>query len=70
MMPMVLRDPGVGRTLDEYYVEAGMGMKIKIRLAEVLREGGSKEYCCFADIRDYRRHEGLHNRIDQDRSKV
>jgi hypothetical protein len=49
MMPMVLRDPGVGRTLDEYYVEAGMGVKIKIRLAEVLREGGSKEYCCFAD---------------------
>jgi hypothetical protein len=26
-----------------------MGMKIKIRLAEVVREDGSKEYCCFAD---------------------
>jgi hypothetical protein len=26
-----------------------MGVKIKIRLAEVLREDGSKEYCCFAD---------------------
>jgi hypothetical protein len=49
MMPIVLRDPGVGRTLDEYYVEAGMGVKIKIRLAEVLREDGSKEYRCFAD---------------------
>jgi hypothetical protein len=49
MMPLVLRDQGVGRTLDEYYVEAGMSVKIKIRLAEVLREGGSKEYCCFAD---------------------
>jgi hypothetical protein len=49
MMPIVLRDPGVGRTLDEYYVEAGMGVKIKIRLAEVLREDGSKEYCSFAD---------------------
>jgi hypothetical protein len=49
MTPTVLRDPGVGRTLDEYYVEAGMSVKIKIRLAEVLREGGSKEYCCFAD---------------------
>jgi hypothetical protein len=24
-------------------------VKIKIRLAEVLREDGSKEYCCFAD---------------------
>jgi hypothetical protein len=49
MMPMVLRDPGAGRTLEEYYVGAGMGVKIKIRLAEVLREDGSKEYCCFAD---------------------
>jgi hypothetical protein len=49
LMPTVLRDPGVGRTLDEYYVEAGKGVKIKIRLAEVLREDGSKEYCCFAD---------------------
>jgi hypothetical protein len=48
-MPIVLRDPGVGRTLDEYYVEAGKGVKIKIRLAEVLREDGSKEYCSFAD---------------------
>jgi hypothetical protein len=26
-----------------------MGVKIKIRLAEVLREDGSKEYCCVAD---------------------
>jgi hypothetical protein len=43
MMPIVLRDPGVGRTLDEYYVEAGMGVKIKIRLAEVLREIGPLE---------------------------
>jgi hypothetical protein len=49
LMPIVLRDPGVGRTLDEYYVEAGKGVKIKIRLAEVLREDGSKEYCYFAD---------------------
>jgi hypothetical protein len=49
MMPIVLRDPGVGKTLDEYYIEAGKGVKIKIRLAEVLREDGSKEYCCFAD---------------------
>jgi hypothetical protein len=49
LMPIVLRDPGVGRTLDEYYVEAEKGVKIKIRLAEVLREDGSKEYCCFAD---------------------
>jgi hypothetical protein len=49
MMPIVLRDPGVGRTLEEYYVDAGKGVKIKIRLAEVLREDGSKEYCYFAD---------------------
>jgi hypothetical protein len=49
MMPTVLRDPGVGRMLDEYYVGAGKGVKIKIRLAEVFREDGSKEYCCFAD---------------------
>jgi hypothetical protein len=49
MMPTVLRDPGVGETLEEYYVEVGKGMKIKIRLAEVLREDGSKEHCCFAD---------------------
>jgi hypothetical protein len=49
MMPIVLRDPGVGRTLDEYYVEAGKGVKIRMRIAEVVREDGSKEYCCFAD---------------------
>jgi len=49
MMPIVLRDPGVGRTLDEYYVEAGKGVKIRIRIAEVVREDDSKEYCCFAD---------------------
>jgi hypothetical protein len=49
MMPIVLRDPGVGRTLDEYYVEAGKGVKIRMRIAEVVREAGSKEYCCFAD---------------------
>jgi hypothetical protein len=49
MMPIVLRDPGVGKTLDEYYVEAGKGVKIRIRIAEVVREDGSKEYCCFAD---------------------
>jgi hypothetical protein len=49
LTPTALRDPGVGRTLDEYYVEAGKGVKIKIRLAEVLREDGSKEYCYFAD---------------------
>jgi hypothetical protein len=49
MMPIVLRDPGVGMTLDEYYVEVGKGVKIKTRIAEVLREDGSKEYCCFAD---------------------
>jgi hypothetical protein len=42
MMPIVLRDPGVGRTLDEYYVEAGMGVKIRIKIAEVVREDGSK----------------------------
>jgi hypothetical protein len=35
--------------LDEYYVEAGKGVKIEIRIAEVVREDGSKEYCCFAD---------------------
>jgi hypothetical protein len=49
LMPAVLRDPGVGETLDEYYVEVGKGVKIKIRLAEVLREDGSIEHCCFAD---------------------
>jgi hypothetical protein len=49
MMPIVLRDPGVGRTLDEYYMEAGKGVKIRIRIAEVVREDDSKEYCCFAD---------------------
>jgi len=49
LMPTVLRDPGVGKTLEEYYVEAGKGVKIKIRLAEVLREDGSIEHCCFAD---------------------
>jgi hypothetical protein len=49
MMPIVLKDPGVGRTLDEYYVEAGKGVKIRIRIAEVVREDGSKEYCFFAD---------------------
>jgi hypothetical protein len=49
MMPTVLKDPGVGRTLEEYYVEAGKGVKIGIRIAEVKKEDGSKEYCCFAD---------------------
>jgi hypothetical protein len=49
MMPIVLRDPGVGRTLVEYYVEARKGVKIRIKIAEVVREDGSKEYCCFAD---------------------
>jgi hypothetical protein len=49
LTPTTLRDPGVGETLDEYYIEAEKGVKIKIRLAEVLREDGSKEYCCFAD---------------------
>jgi hypothetical protein len=49
MMPTVLRDPGVGKTLDEYYVEVGKGVKIKIRMAEVRKEDGSVEHCCFAD---------------------
>jgi hypothetical protein len=49
MMPTVLKDPGVGRTLEEYYVEAGKGLRIKIRIAEVKKEDGSTEYCCFAD---------------------
>jgi hypothetical protein len=49
MMPTVLRDPGVGETLEEYYVEVGKGVKIRIRLAEVLREDGSIEHYCFAD---------------------
>jgi len=49
MMPTVLRDPGVGKTLDEYYVEVGGGVKIKIRMAEVRKEDGSVEHCCFAD---------------------
>jgi hypothetical protein len=48
MMPTVLRDPGVGKTLDEYYVEVGKGVKIKIRMAEVRKEDGSVEHCCFA----------------------
>jgi hypothetical protein len=42
MMPIVLRDPGVGRTLVEYNVEARKGVKIRIRIAEVVREDGSK----------------------------
>jgi hypothetical protein len=49
MIPTVLKDPGVGRTLEEYYVEAGKGLRIKIRIAEVKKEDGSMEYCCFAD---------------------
>jgi len=49
MMPTVLRDPGVGETLDEYYVEVDKDLRIKIRIAEVKREDGSTEYCCFAD---------------------
>jgi hypothetical protein len=49
MMPTVLKDPGVGRTLEEYHVEAGKGLRIKIRIAEVKKEYGSTEYCCFAD---------------------
>jgi len=44
-IPIVLRDPGVGRTLEEYYV----ARDVKIRIAEVPREDGSVEYCCFAD---------------------
>jgi hypothetical protein len=48
-MPIVLRDQGVGRTLEEYYVEAGKGLRIKIRIAEVKKEDGSTEYCYFAD---------------------
>jgi len=43
--PIVLRDPGVGRTLDEYYVARG----VRIRIAEVPRQDGSMEYCSFAD---------------------
>jgi hypothetical protein len=42
MMPIVLMDPGVGRTLVEYNVEARKGVKIRIRIAEVVRENGSK----------------------------
>jgi hypothetical protein len=48
-MPTVLKDPGVGRTLEEYYVEAGKGLRIKIRIAEFKKEDGSTEYCYFAD---------------------
>jgi hypothetical protein len=48
-MPTVLKDPGVGRTLEEYYVEVNEGLRIKIRIAEVKKEDGSTEYCCFAD---------------------
>jgi hypothetical protein len=47
--PTVLRDPGVGRTLEEYYVEVNEGLRIKMRIAEVRKEDGSTEYCCFAD---------------------
>jgi hypothetical protein len=31
MMPIVLRDPGVGRTLVEYYMETRKGVKIRIK---------------------------------------
>jgi len=47
--PTVLRDPGVGRTLIEYYVEVNEGLRIKMRIAEVKKEDGLTEYCCFAD---------------------
>jgi hypothetical protein len=49
MMPTVLKDLGVGRTLEEYYVEAKGDVEIKIMIAEVKKEDGSTEYCCFAD---------------------
>jgi flagellar protein FlaI len=44
-IPVVLKDLGVGRTLEEYYVARG----VRIRIAEVLRPDGSVEYACLAD---------------------
>ena len=44
-VPIALRDPGVGRTLEEYYVARG----VRIRIAEVPKKGGSIRYACFAD---------------------
>ena len=41
MTPTVLRDPGVGRTLEEYYVKMNEGLRIKMRKAEVMEEDGS-----------------------------
>jgi hypothetical protein len=49
MVPVVLRGPGVGRTLEEYYVEVDKDLRIKIRIAEVKEGDGSTGYCCFAD---------------------
>jgi flagellar protein FlaI len=44
-VPVVLRDSGEGTTLDEYYVERG----VKVRIAEIARPDSSIEYVCFAD---------------------
>jgi flagellar protein FlaI len=44
-VPIVLRDSGAGRTLEEYYVARG----VRIRIAEVLKPDGSVEYACLAD---------------------
>ena len=44
-VPVVLKDSGAGRTLEEYYVARG----VKIRIAEVPKPDGSVEYACLAD---------------------
>jgi hypothetical protein len=44
-IPVVLKDPGAGRTLEEYYVTIG----VRIRIAEVIKPDGSVEYACLAD---------------------
>jgi flagellar protein FlaI len=44
-VPVVLKDSGAGRTLEEYYVARG----VRIRIAEVPRPDGSVEYACLAD---------------------
>ena len=44
-VPLVLKDPGAGYTLEEYPVTMG----VKIRIAELTKPDGSVEYACLAD---------------------
>jgi flagellar protein FlaI len=48
-VPTVLRDSGEGKTLEEYYVESEGNVKIRIRIAEIVRPDGQIERVCHAD---------------------